>query len=161
MSFNIARPKAITKVLSRNDTGETGGHQAGILVPKDPQILSFFPSLDSLAKNPRVRLNFMDPQGKLWGFTFIYYNNSRFGGTRNEYRLTWMTAFIHNFNLKTGDRLTLIREDNGNYCIDYQRQSNIQQVKEENSNYNINNESKVSSPANVLKLGTSWKIVRI
>ena len=34
---------AIEKTLSKNDTGETGGHQAGILVPKEPDILGFFP----------------------------------------------------------------------------------------------------------------------
>ena len=96
------RPSAITKVLSKNDTGETGGHQAGILVPKDPNILAFFPPLDSSTKNPRVRLNFFDPQGSLWKFSFIYYNNYFFGGTRNEYRLTWMTALIRNYNLKAG-----------------------------------------------------------
>ena len=37
--------KSITKVLSANDTGETGGHQAGILVPKEERLLSFFPAL--------------------------------------------------------------------------------------------------------------------
>jgi len=31
------------KLLSANDTGETGGHQAGILVPKsDAELLAFF-----------------------------------------------------------------------------------------------------------------------
>lgn len=140
MIDNVARPRAITKNLSRNDTGETGGHQAGILVPKDPQILTFFPSLDSSMKNPRVWLHFNDPQGRLWKFSFIYYNNSYFGGTRNEYRLTWMTAFIKNYNLKAGDKLTFLRDDDG---------------------YNINYEREGMSQSDVLRLGTSWKIVRI
>ena len=37
---------AISKELSANDTGATGGHQSGMVIPKDPQILSFFPPLD-------------------------------------------------------------------------------------------------------------------
>ncbi len=45
------RPTRITKVLSANDTGETGGHQAGMLVPKEGRILAFFPSLDPSEKN--------------------------------------------------------------------------------------------------------------
>ena len=39
------RPKAITKTLSLNDSGETGGHQAGICVPKGGDVLIFFPDL--------------------------------------------------------------------------------------------------------------------
>ena len=38
MTTNI-RPSAISKELSANDVGETGGHQAGILVPKERKIL--------------------------------------------------------------------------------------------------------------------------
>lgn len=95
----------IEKILSANDTGETGGHQAGILVPKDPPILSFFPSLDAAIKNPRVVLDVLDDTGREWTFNFIYYNNRFFAGTRNEYRLTGMTAFFREFNLKAGDTL--------------------------------------------------------
>ena len=38
----MSKPTAITKILSMNDTGETGGHQAGILVPKGGDVLRFF-----------------------------------------------------------------------------------------------------------------------
>ena len=102
--------QSIEKILSANDTGETGGHQAGILVPKkDPSILSFFPSLDAAIKNPRIVLDVLDDTGREWTFNFIYYNNRFFGGTRNEYRLTGMTAFFREFNLKAGDTLVLKR----------------------------------------------------
>ena len=30
--------QTIAKVLSANDTGETGGHQAGILVPREERL---------------------------------------------------------------------------------------------------------------------------
>ena len=34
---------AISKNLSANDTGETGGNRAGMLIPKTGEILTFFP----------------------------------------------------------------------------------------------------------------------
>lgn len=40
----------IRKTLSANDVGATGAHQAGILIPKNPKILAFFPSLDKSVK---------------------------------------------------------------------------------------------------------------
>lgn len=92
------RPKSISKILSLNDTGETGGHQAGILIPKGGDILQFFPELDADEKNPRISLYFIDEANQRWKFNFIYYNNKFFGGTRNEYRLTGMTEYIrHTF----------------------------------------------------------------
>lgn len=139
--MTIERPTAISKALTRNDTGETGGHQAGILIPKDAIILSFFPSLDQTAKNPRHLLRLSDPSEHEWQFAFIYYNNRLFGGTRNEYRLTCMTSFLRSANLKAGDVLTLNR-DGHRYRISYRRAN--------------------SPPANErIKLGTSWRVVQI
>ena len=86
----------ISKKLSANDVGMNGNHQAGILIPKNREILSFFPYLGENEKNPRVNLKFTDPYGKDWIFSFIYYNNKFFGGTRNEFRLTRMTTFLRN-----------------------------------------------------------------
>ena len=37
------------KVLSRNDTGETGGHQSGISIPKDVAKSSIFPNMGWLS----------------------------------------------------------------------------------------------------------------
>lgn len=138
---SINRPSAITKDLSRNDTGETGGHQAGILIPKDKSILSFFPQLDSREKNPRHFISFTDSSGQKWRFAFIYYNNRFFGGTRNEYRLTGMTSFLRSNNLKAGDRITLHREAHC-YRISYTRL----------------NERKVTQK---LILGSTWRVIPI
>lgn len=102
--------QAIEKILSANDIGETGGHQAGFLIPKQGGILEFFPQLDASAKNPRVVLDVTDDAGKEWAFTFIYYNNRFFKGTRNEYRLTGMTAYFREYNLKVGDTIILRKE---------------------------------------------------
>lgn len=140
----MIRADAIQKALSRNDSGETGGHQAGILIPKKDEILSFFPELNKGEKNPRFPITFSDSYGEQWLFTFIYYNNSLFGGTRNEYRLTGMTRFMRAYNLKEGNVLTLMRDKNGFYSIEH-------------------SQSKTTSatPDSILKLGNSWKVVRI
>ena len=114
--------KSISKQLSKNDSGETGGHQAGMLIPKNEEILNFFPKLDSSQKNPRVAMYFTDQFGKTWKMNFIYYNNRFFGGTRNEYRLTGMTAYFRESNLKAGDEVTLTRSNN-QLSIDYKREN--------------------------------------
>jgi len=53
------------KILSANDTGLTGGHQAGILVPKgDRELLAFFPALDPGLENPDTWLDVTDEDGQ-------------------------------------------------------------------------------------------------
>ncbi len=112
------RADQIVKALTANDVGETGGHQAGILIPKVPDILGFFPTLSPREKNPRVRLLFRDDDGiTRWEFVFIYYNNRLFGGTRNEYRLTCMTKYLRSKNAKVGDDLILSRDEDGRLYV--------------------------------------------
>jgi hypothetical protein len=134
--------KAISKILSANDTGDTGGHQAGMLIPKESRILSFFPPLDPELKNPRHHLIFYDEIGGRWEFAFIYYNNRFFGGTRNEYRLTRMTDFIRRNNLKPGDKIVLSRKEGGGGQVSCKRVG-----------------SPVRSADDVLKLGSTWKVI--
>lgn len=116
-----ARRSTISKTLSANDTGETGTHQAGMLVPKRPDILSFFPRLDQTERNPRRNLRFRDASGQLWDLVFIYYNNALFGGTRNEYRLTCMTPYIRRYRLHQGDEIVLTRDASEEYSMDFRR----------------------------------------
>jgi len=142
--MNRNRPSTISKILSANDTGETKTHQAGICIPKKPEILAFFPSLDNSKKNPRQTINFEDNSGDYWKWSFIYYNGKFFGGTRNEYRLTGMTAFIKSNNLKAGDSVTLSRSHDSEYKIEYHH------------NKELNNEEN-----NVLRLGSTWKVIKI
>lgn len=113
----------IVKTLSANDTGESGGHQAGILIPKKGEILCFFPELDESKKNPRKPLVFFDEEGGIWKFSFIYYNNKFFGGTRNEYRLTGMTEYLREHDAHSGDVLELSRDDNGVHHIKVEKSS--------------------------------------
>ena len=122
MPAETKNKQVISKILSANDTGETGAHQAGIHIPKKPEILGFFPNLDKSDKNPRQRLQFYDEDDAGWKFTFIYYNNKYFGGTRNEFRLTGTTKFFREKNLKCGDKLFLEHEEeNKKYTIRYSK----------------------------------------
>ena len=111
----------VEKVLSANDTGETGGHQAGLLIPKDISTLEFFPHLDPTTKNPRCVIDLRDAAGDEWTFNFIYYNNKFFGGTRNEYRLTCMTEFIRRYSLKEGDVVIFKKAKGRSYELSYRR----------------------------------------
>ena len=148
----MSRPAAITKVLSMNDTGETGGHQAGILVPKGGDVLRFFPDLGNEEKNPRTSMYFRDESGKTWKLNFIYYNNRFFDekGTRNEYRLTGMTAFFKQNSLKAGDSITLMHLPDGTDEIRYKRNSspNIKVTMTENGQVKKR-----------LVLSTDWKVI--
>ncbi len=135
--------KKITKTLSANDTGETGGHQAGMLIPKTPRVLSFFPELDPSVKNPRISLYFFEEDGVTkWPFEFIYYNGKFFGGTRNEYRLTWMTQYLRAKNAKAGDRIELLLDDDGRRHISLKR---LLEVSEDEDG--------------VLRLRGGWKLI--
>lgn len=105
----------ICKELSSNDIGETGSHQSGILIPKNSEILDFFPSLDKNETNPRESLFFKDVRtGISWEFNFIYYNNK----TRNEYRLTKMTRYINSKSVSAGDFIFMSKGISGDITID-------------------------------------------
>lgn len=145
-------PGAITKVLSMNDTGETGGHQAGILIPKGGEVLKFFPDLGCEEKNPRVAMYFTDEAGKEWKLNFIYYNNKFFdkNGTRNEYRLTGMTAYFRENGLKAGDTVTLIHGSDGTDYIQYKRRTNV------NIKLSIAEDGQIKKR---LVLGSNWKVI--
>jgi hypothetical protein len=132
----------IAKILTANDIGETGGHQAGIHVPKERGILAFFPTLDATRHNPRCHLRFLDDGGTFWEFAFIYYNNALFGGTRNEYRLTRMTRYLREAALAAGDEIVLSKEGD-RYRVTYRR----------NRQADLNK--------GVLKLGAGWRVIQI
>lgn len=140
----MTRPTQIVKTLTANDVGDTGGHQAGILVPKTPDILAFFPQLNAKEKNPRIKLVFRDDDGiTRWEFVFIYYNNRFFGGTRNEYRLTCMTKYLRSKNAKVNDDVVLSRDAEDRLSVRCDRASS-------------NN-----SDSDVIVLSGGWKIIPI
>lgn len=100
-------PASFAKVLSANDVGQTGGHQAGILVPKgSPDLLAFFPRLDPGQLNPDTWIRAQDADGNEWELRYIYYNNRLHGsGTRNEYRITHLTKCLRGMRARPGDQL--------------------------------------------------------
>tara|TARA_R110000765_G_scaffold57585_3_gene112715 strand:- start:641 stop:1048 length:408 start_codon:yes stop_codon:yes gene_type:complete len=111
---------AFEKVLSKNDTGESGSHQAGILVPKgNDELRSFFPTLDETEKNPDVMLDCQDEDGRWWRFRYVYYNNKHHddAGTRDEYRITRMTSYLRNVAARSGQCLVFEEADDGAYRI--------------------------------------------
>jgi hypothetical protein len=144
MKYHYHMSRAISKALSANDVGDTGGHQAGILIPKNPDILSFFPALGIETKNPRVHLRFLDDNEQDWFFHFIYYNNFYFGGTRREYRLTGMTGYIRQNDLKVGDEIILYEDESGDRHIKYKRITSSYAVRE-----------------GTLRISNQWKIIKV
>ncbi len=135
----------IRKTLSANDVGATGAHQAGILIPKNPKILGFFPSLDASTKNPRISLYFYEEDEiTKWRFEFIYYNGRLFGGTRNEYRLTWMTEYLNAKNAKPDDQILFLLDENGRRHVRLIREA--PPAEDENG---------------VIKLRGGWKVINI
>lgn len=101
------RAASFAKVLSANDVGLTGGHQAGILVPKGaPELLAFFPPLDPSLPNPDAWISALDEDGNEWTLRFIYYNSRLHRtGTRNEYRITHLTKCLRGMRARPGDQL--------------------------------------------------------
>lgn len=95
----------IRKTLTANDVGATGSHQAGMAIPKHPEILEFFPHLDTTQHNPRASLNISVPSlSEEHTANFIYYNGRTLGlSTRNEYRLTGLTAIFRALGAQAGD----------------------------------------------------------
>ncbi len=98
------------KMLTANDAGETGGHQAGIHIPKSQtELLALLPYLDPARKNPDAWLEMTDDTGVAWRFRYIYYNNKFHdkGGTRDEYRITHMTKFFRAVGAVEGDIMVI------------------------------------------------------
>lgn len=134
----------ISKKLSDNDVGATGGHQAGILVPKDDHILSLFPPLATRQKNPRAKVVVREKaDGTRWEFAFIYYNNRFFGGTRNEYRLTRMTRYLRSVNARAGDELVFTKDSSGSISVELLRAGR----------------TPVDTGEGVVVLGNGWKYI--
>lgn len=113
--------KTFSKTLSANDVGATGGHQGGILIPKsETELLAFLPPLEPEVKNPDAWFECVDEVGALRRFRFRYYNN-RFhdqNGTRNEYRITYMTRYFREMGAGEGDTFEISRDEGEpNYSI--------------------------------------------
>ena len=157
----------VSKTLSRNDTGETGGHQSGITITKFAATSGVFPDMTTSSLNPRTTLVFKDLRGRTWTFEYIYYNDFFFGKPRfqshNEHRLTCTLQFTREYGLIAGDEIWFAIDQNGERYIGYQR--HVSQAKNpEVENTEENNELQKHLENNedfVLQLSGSWKQIKL
>lgn len=103
--------KIFCKFLSANDTGETGGHQSGIYIPKNSVPLIFdTPGIKGQNKEEFNKIKWQDDFET--DAHFKYYGQ----GTRNEYRIT---GFGRNFPfLKpdyTGSLVVILKQKDSSY----------------------------------------------
>lgn len=127
--------RTFSKRLTANDVGSTGGHQGGILVPRaDGELLMFLPPLDPTVKNPDAWIECEDETGVIRKFRFVYYNNKLHDkdGTRNEYRITYMTKYLREVGAREGEQLEISKSGTSNiYSIRVVRAILLPQNQEE------------------------------
>lgn len=133
----------LSKILSKNDTGETHSHQSGISIPKAIANTDIFPHLGTDKLNPRTSLTFEDEEKNIWTFQYIYYNDVYFGKERNkahnEYRLTCVKDYIAHNSIVAGDIIWFGVEDNGNRRIGFVKSEKQEHYeKDEEGNIVIN-----------------------
>lgn len=99
------------KFLSANDTGKTGGHQAGIYIPKSSvKILFSEPGQKGENKDKWVKVKWQDDF--VTDTRFIYYGK----GTRNEYRITNFGRDFPFLSIEyTGALFVFVKTDEENY----------------------------------------------
>jgi hypothetical protein len=101
------------KFISANDSGETGGHQSGIYIPKNSIKLIFDRLFEKGSnKDRKVTIRWQGGSGFETESRFIYYGTR----TRNEYRIT---RFGKGFDLltpdSTGNLFVLVKMDEDYY----------------------------------------------
>jgi hypothetical protein len=117
--------ESFSKVLTLNDIGKTGSHQAGLHIPKkNKKLLEFFPTLGLETLNPSKWITCVDEHNELWRFRFVYYNNKfhSLSGRRNEFRLTHTTKYLKSNSAFEGDIFLISKES----CNDFYRIKLIQ-----------------------------------
>lgn len=152
---------SVTKVLTPNDIGSTGSHQAGIVVPRQDTMLAFFPALDASEYNPRELILFREV-GALdeWALNFIYYNGKLHGrSTRNEYRLTGLTPFFRKHEAVVGDSLNLGRTATGRWTIELVRSPKLGLSTEPFPTTSVVRGEESSFVLETIKLSGTWSAV--
>ena len=104
------------KILSANDVGKTGSHQAGIHLKKS--VAESLCTFQRLEKNPRTIIRCTDPDDNFWDFTIIHYNNKFFGGTRNEFRMTHLSGFFRKWDCSEGETLRIGKDSSGIFYVE-------------------------------------------
>lgn len=112
----------VTKLLTANDVGATGSHQAGVAILKSDYVIDFFPYLDKESNNPDKILTAFDVHsGEAIEVRYVYYNNWLRGGTRNEFRLTRTHSFLSRNKAVEGDVLVIERTNDGSFHFAIER----------------------------------------
>lgn len=103
---------AFCKFLSSNDTGESGGHQSGIYIPRDSAAILFDePGVKGENKHREVKISWAD--GTVTDDALFNFYGA---GSRNEYRITRIDRAIRSFSDDlTGALFVLVRIDNSNF----------------------------------------------
>ncbi|MFN4157883.1 MAG: EcoRII N-terminal effector-binding domain-containing protein [Gemmobacter sp.] len=86
----------------------------GVLVPKgDGELLAFLPQLNPTVMNPSAWIDCQTPDGSMLRLRFVYYNNRLHApnGTRNEYRITYLTKFLRHEQATEGDTFEISRDE--------------------------------------------------
>lgn len=110
--------KSFSKVLTLNDVGKTGSHQAGLHIPKkDKELLEFLPTLDVKTLNPSTWIKCIDDHNESWRFRFVYYNNKfhSLTGRRNEFRLTHTTKYLRSNSALENDAFLISKESDDDF----------------------------------------------
>lgn len=105
------------KILTANDTGQTGGHQSGFLIPKK-SVPMFFNEPGVRGENLNIGCEVTWPQLDLTTEVRLHYYGK---STRNEYRMTsFGRGFVYFRPQYTGALLVLIRMENNRQETPYQ-----------------------------------------
>lgn len=126
MEINDKRIK-LSKVLTKNDTGETHSHQSGITIPKGVADSGIFPEMPIDKLNPREEITFYDEHKVGWTFQYIYYNDVFFGKPKekahNEHRLTCTRKYMQDNGIKSGDTIWFSIDEKGVRHIGFVKQA--------------------------------------
>jgi hypothetical protein len=117
----------ISKTLTGNELGLTGSHQYGILVPKNSDLIGFFPRLDEFIANPSKEF---EVEFLISGISerrivrFVHYNSKLFrAGTRDEYRLTRLMPIIRSLKARVGDEVVFEKDNDDKITVRLERAS--------------------------------------
>ncbi len=87
-----------------------------MLIPKgDREFRIFLGELDGSIKNPRKTITCIEENGYALELQYIHYNNKFHDvtGTRNEFRLTCLTAYLRRSGARAGDEIEIAKEEQG------------------------------------------------
>lgn len=159
----------VFKILSKNDTGETGSHQSGMSIPKAVMERNIFPKLGTDVLNPRTTIEFFEDDNTKWVFQFIYYNDVFFGKPRNkahnEYRLTCIGELIKKHNIKSGDEIWFYVDELGKRRVGFlkHQDSNANTITTKSTQEKIvcEPEAEYNPIGTALKLSGKWRSVKL